>query len=229
MSDPAADADSLLELPALTAAFKKGQTMLGNHWRLFDAGGRPVGRTRRVYEGVSGKVGKRLAVVTGLSTAGSATVEIVAADGEVVGSVFGQGGHRTTAMLSDATGSVVGSATHEYEVAVTLKDAAGTPVAIVETPPDDDQPAKQLFPVRDVAGRQIAALARDPHAFGGQSILGDIVWGYFEEANYEAELLRHYGFRRSNRYTVALLEGVELDDSLRTLTIMLPVLAGHLY
>jgi hypothetical protein len=221
--------DSLLRLPVLTAVFKKGQTMLGNHWRLYDGNGEQVGRTRRVYEGVGGKVGKRLAVVTGLSTAGSATVEVLDGTGAVVGSVFGKGGERTTATLSDAGGSVVGSATHEFEVAVTLKDEHDTLLATVETPPDDSDPAGQLFPVRDVTGRQIAALARDPHAFAGQSIIGDLVFDFMGQANWEAELLRHYGFRRSNSYTVALLDGAPPDGPLRTLTAMLPVLAGHLY
>jgi hypothetical protein len=182
--------ESLLTLPVLTAVFKKGQTMLGNHWRLFGPDGQEVGRTRRVYDGVGGKVGKRLAVVTGLSTAGSVTIEVLDAASTVVGSVFGKGGDRTTATLSDANGPTIGSATHEFEV---------------------------------------AALARNPHAFRGSSIIGDLVFDFVSEANWETELLRHYGFRRSNSYTVALLEGADPEDRLRMLVVMLPVLAGHLY
>jgi hypothetical protein len=104
--------ESLLTLPVLTAMFKKGQTMLGNHWRLFGPDGQEVGRTRRVYDGVGGKVGKRLAVVTGLSTAGSVTIEVL-----------------------------------------------------------------------DAVRREIAALARDPHAFRGSSIMGDLVFDFVSEAN----------------------------------------------
>jgi hypothetical protein len=221
--------DSLLRLPVLTAVFKKGQTMLGNHWRLYDGRGEQVGRTRRVYEGVGGKVGKRLAVVTGLSTAGSVTAEILDDGGAVAGSVFGKGGERTTATLSDASGEPIGSATHEFGVAVRLHDPQGALLATVETPPDDDDPARQLFPVRDATGREIAALGRAPHAFGGQSLIGDLVFDFIGEANWEAELLRHYGFRRSNSYTVALLQGADPDQRLRAMTVMLPVLAGHLY
>jgi hypothetical protein len=221
--------ESLLTLPVLTAVFKKGQTMLGNHWRLFGPDGQEVGRTRRVYDGVGGKVGKRLAVVTGLSTAGSVTIEVLDGAATVVGSVFGKGGDRTTATLSDANGSTIGSATHEFEVAVTLKDDRGKVLGTVETPPDEPDPAAQLFPVRDATGREVAALARDPHAFRGSSIIGDLVFDFVSEANWEAELLRHYGFRRSNSYTVALLEGADPEDRLRMLVVMLPVLAGHLY
>jgi hypothetical protein len=203
--------------------------MLGNHWRLFSPDGREVGRTRRVYDGVGGKVGKRLAVVTGLSTAGSVTIEVLDAAGTVVGSVFGKGGDRTTATLSDAKGGVVGNATHEFEVAVTLADDRGKVLGTVETPSDESDVAGQLFPVRDAAGQEIAALARDPRAFRGSSIIGDLVFDFVSEANWEAELLRHYGFRRSNSYTVALFEGADPEDRLRMLVVMLPVLAGHLY
>jgi hypothetical protein len=222
--------DSLLGLPVLTAVFNKGQTMLGNHWELFDGTGQNVGRTRRAYEGVGGKVGKRLAVVTGLSTAGSATTEVLDASGTVVCSVFGKGGERTTATLSDTGGVVIGRAIHEFEVAVTLTDEDGSVLGTVETPPDEQDIAAQLFGVRDAAGREVAAMARDPHAYGGRSIVDDIVVsGYIEMANWEAEQLRHYGFRRSNSYTIALWQGAEIDGPLRSLVAMLPVLAGQLY
>jgi hypothetical protein len=41
--------------------------------------------------------------------------------------------------------------------------------------------------------------------------------------------LRHYGFRRSNSYTVALLDGADPEERLRMVVVMLPVLAGQLY
>jgi hypothetical protein len=66
--------------------------------------------------------------------------------------------------------------------------------------------------------------------FGDSSIIDDIVVsGYIEMANWEAERLRHYGFRRSNSYTIALSQGPEIDGLLRSLVAMLPVLAGQLY
>jgi hypothetical protein len=40
----------------------------------------------------------------------------------------------TTATLSEANGSIVGGATHEFEVAVTLKDDRGTVLGTVVTP-----------------------------------------------------------------------------------------------
>jgi hypothetical protein len=75
---------------------------------------------------------------------------------------------------SDANGSLAGGATHEFEVVVTLKDDRGEALGTVETRPMSRTSPPSCSRFAMLPGREIAALARDPHAFRGSSIIGDL-------------------------------------------------------
>src|ERR1700712_3606923 len=97
----------LTSLRVLRAEFKSGMSALGHHWELFDLEDHSVGRTKRVYDGVGGKLGKRLAVATGLSTAGSVEIEILDAAGTHVATFAGKGGERRIGRLARPDGQPI--------------------------------------------------------------------------------------------------------------------------
>lgn len=226
-------ATPLISLTTLRATFVSGQSALGHHWDLFGADEAKVGRTKRRYEGVGGKLGKRLAVATGLSTAGSVTIAILDGDGEELAILSGKGGERTKAALAWPDERPIGSAVHTPDVGVELLDHDGRVVGRIDTPadPDGETPPFAMF---DAAGTQIGSLARGLHVVALPSavegVLEAIDWTVStSQKAYEAELTRHRGFRSSPHYTVALDPEARLSEPLRTLAILSPVLAAYLY
>ncbi|MFL5845053.1 MAG: hypothetical protein ACJ762_10200 [Solirubrobacteraceae bacterium] len=219
----------LLSLTALRADFKSGQTPLGHHWRLSDADGNEAGRTKRLYQGAGGKIGRRLAVVTGLSTAGTVTIEISDGAGSHVATLRSEGGARTRATLETPDGTPIGAAHHDAERGVVeLLDAADRVVGRILAPAGDEQPATP-FPIVDAAGEPIGRLSRDPQALIGPSVSAMILDLGPNTTNYEAELAKHYGFRHSHTYAVTLDPPRPLPQPLATLAILAPVFAAYLY
>ena len=225
-----ATSSPLLNLTALRADFKSGQTPLGHHWRLSGPGGAEAGRTKRVYTGAGGKIGRRLAVVTGLSTAGTVAIEILDADGTHVATLRSEGGARTRATLETPGGAPLGEARHDRERGVVyLLDAAGHVVGRIEAPAGDEQSAAPFPRPVDADGERIGQLDRDPHALVGPSVSAMILDLGPNTTNYEAELAKHYGFRQSHSYAVTLTHPRPLPEPLATLAILTPVLAAYLY
>jgi hypothetical protein len=232
-------APSMLALTQLSVEYKSGQSALGHHWKIFGSGDEQIGRTRRVYQGAGGKIGKRLAVATGLSTAGSVEISVEDADGNHVATITGKGGERRIATLLDADGTEIGKAVHTRDVDIELVDPAGTVVGKILTPPDTtdakDDRAGAPYVIEDAAGTPIGELARwrhQPNAL--PSITGQVVTDWLgvynnSERLYEAELTRHRGFSNSALYSAVLDPKAQLAEPLRTLAIMSPVLSGYLY
>lgn len=219
----------LLSFTALRADFKSGQTPLGHHWRLSGPEGAEAGRTKRVYQGAGGKLGRRLAVVTGLSTAGSVEIEVLDAGGTHVVTLRSEGGERTVAHLTTPESQAIGSARHDRDAGVVeLRDASDRVIGQIVTPPDgDDGPVP--FALLDAGGAPIGELSRDPHALVGPALLDMVASFGPNTTSYEAELAKHYGFRSSHTYAVELTASRPLAQPLATLAILSPVLAAYLY
>ncbi|MDQ8047192.1 MAG: hypothetical protein AAGC46_19885 [Solirubrobacteraceae bacterium] len=232
-------APSMLGLTQLSVEYKSGQSALGHHWKILAGDEQQIGRTRRVYHGAGGKIGKRLAVATGLSTAGSVEINVEDAAGDHVATITGKGGERRIATLLTPDGKEIGKASHTAGVDIDLIDAGGTVVGKILTPADTteakDDRAGVPFPIEDAAGTKIGELARwrhQPNAL--PSLTGQLVSDWIglynnSENAYEAELTRHRGFSNSAVYSVVLDPAATIAEPLRTLAILSPVLSGYLY
>lgn len=230
---------SLLDRTQLSVGYKSGQSALGHHWKILADDAQQIGRTRRVYHGAAGKIGKRLAVATGLSTAGSVEIDVADAAGEPVATIIGNGGERTTATLLQPDRAEVGKAVHHAGDRIDLVSPTGTVVGRILTPPDTTDAGEdrtgQPYPIEDAAGTKLGELTRwrhEPNAL--PSITGQLVSDWLElynhaQASYEAELTRHRGFSNSAVYSVVLDPAARIAEPLRTLAILSPVLAGYLY
>lgn len=222
----------LLQRTELTARFKAGQSALGHHWELFDAGESQVGRTKREYAGGVGKRQlRRLVTATGMDSGNDIRARVLDAGGEEVVSLWSSNGRSNeagepTVEVSSPDGTLIGTANRSAEGGVRFADAQSSLVATIPVVDTDVAPWELL----DADGSRIGVVDRvAAKPVAGPSLLDYVVGiNTITDNASDFALTMFRGFASSNVYSVALAE-LPAGEPLRTLAVLSPVILGHLY
>lgn len=223
---------SLLDRTELTARFKAGKSALGHHWELFDVDESQVGRTKRDYDGGTGKRQlMRLVTATGMDSGNDIHARVFGADDKEVVALWSRNVTRRderdpSVEVASPDGTLIGVAHHPDEGGVRFTDAHGSLVANIPVVDRDVAPWELL----DADGQRIGLIDRvAAKPVAGPSLL-DYVAGINSvtdnASDFAATMFR--GFAFSNLYSVALGD-LPASDPLRTLAVLSPVILGHLY
>ena len=218
----------LLHHTALTARFKGGSTPLGHHWELVDVDGETVGRTRRVYGGgVVGRTLRRSATVTGLASGTDQRAEVLDATGQVVVSLVAHNGREEyVTEIADAGGNALAVVRRAPKQGFRLQTPDGRELAALDYLREQHDPIE----LRDPAGTVIALMTRVPAVAAPMYTLTDelLDMGMSHEYARERQAAMHLGFTGSSTLSVQM-DALPNAEPLRTLTVLLPVIAGHSY
>jgi hypothetical protein len=226
---------ALLSQPGLTAVFKSTVTGPAQHWELYDLDGQLVGRTKRTYRGNPLARGvRRVGTLLDWHPNKRLNANVLDAGGAVVARLFStraDGDPRVE--VSDPGGTPIGTVRRKGGVGLSFEDAAGAQIAQVPITADGKpweigKATTEPWPLLDAHGEQIGelkletAVRAEPQSLGREAVeLANLVGG-------GASLTRHLGFAGSQTYG-ATLAALPASEPLRTLAVLMPVIAGHSY
>ena len=216
----------LLDQTAVTATFKAGTTALGHHWELLDAGGAPVGRTRREYSG--GALGRglwRAVTVTGMDADNDIRAAVLDADGTPVAHLFSRNEKDLRVEVSRPDGPEIAVVHRDRETGFRY-EAGGRVVATLPVPDVKATPWELL----DADGRRLGVVDRVPAQRAEGPSLLDYAIGInlITDNAQDFQRTMHLGFAFSNTYSVALAE-LPASEPLRTLAVLTPAILGYAY
>jgi hypothetical protein len=214
----------LLRQAALTATLRRGFTPLGRRWLLFNARGDQIGRTRLTPgEGPALTRGLRQAG-TLFGVSGLKRVEVLDADEQIVAEITAHNGRTEfVTELVDSDGQTIGGLQRRRGAGFRLKDAEGRDLAAV-------QRRTSGFALDDMIGRPLAEL---------QAILAldartlprpDQMAGLPETRRVlnQQRAPTHHAFAQAIEISM-VCDQLPLDEPLRTLVALSPVLLGMSY
>lgn len=215
----------LLQRTHLAATFQPGKSAVGHHWDLVDpdAADAVLGRSKRVYKSLL----SRTITATGLDQGRDLRADVFDGKDKVaqVVSEWTREPRTWTVTLTDSGGRLVGTTDHDRETdRLRLLDPAGTElghVALTEAEP---------WEVLDAAGGRVAVLTSQAFAFTPYSLIDDLVFDHGgNELARDFQATFHLGVRGCKRYEVIVEPQAVIAEPLRTLVVLLPVLAAYSY
>jgi hypothetical protein len=222
----------LLSQTAVTARYKPGHSPLGHHWELFDADENPVGRTEREYGGgILKRQLWRSVTATGMDSGNDIRASVSDAGGtELVRlhaiNVNSREERRPSVKVFAPDGAELGELHHPEGDHLRLVDAGGAVIAQL----DVSDPEASPWQLTDGAGAPIGVVDREPAKLVKGPSLLDYAVGMNtitdNASDFAATMFR--GFLFSNVYSISLPE-LPPAGPRRTLTVLTPVLLGHLY
>jgi hypothetical protein len=221
MSYTARSLDDFAHSGGIATTFKAGATPLGHHWDIHSHTGALLAQTARVHNG--GKLAQafwKTWTVTGMGVGDDIHVELVGAEGQVLGKATSVNDKPAIVTVTDPAGAQVARTIRERK-SIALHGPDDQPLAQLEC--DGDGP----WPVRTAAGHLLGELLAGE---AGPS-MSPAMWEWvafpdvaLNSAAYEKSM--HLGLRRVRQYA---FEPASQSGPLLTPLALLPILAGLTY